>query len=291
MKSDAARTNERHDDWNFTNGEGYILNRDRSHAAAGRLNLQFYLWKDALGYNIHPHIASTLSANAAIADVAAGSGIWLIDVSRQYPHAQLQGLDFNIDQAPHPKLLPGNVSMSYIDLRDEVPAELVGKFDYIHTRLLVLVVENQDPKPILRNLLKLLKPGGWLQWDELDAMHATVTKADPELSTPALDGLREWSSAGGRHDWAAHLGDFMSQEGFVDCETDFIGDPIALSRAFNDQHLLTAEEFAEGLAKLGKTETAARYFQLIEEAYKESAQGAALCVPRVVCVARKRVDG
>ena len=30
-------------DWSLTNGQGYILNCDRSHAAASHLNLQFYL--------------------------------------------------------------------------------------------------------------------------------------------------------------------------------------------------------------------------------------------------------
>ncbi|KAK2056049.1 hypothetical protein LY76DRAFT_519144 [Colletotrichum caudatum] len=41
-------------DWNLTNGHGYILNRDRGHSAAALLNLQFYLWKSALDFNIHP---------------------------------------------------------------------------------------------------------------------------------------------------------------------------------------------------------------------------------------------
>ncbi|KAH3924046.1 hypothetical protein JI435_434370 [Parastagonospora nodorum SN15] len=54
--------------WDLTNGHGYILDRDRSHAAASRLNLQFYLWKDALKYNIHPTISATLPKTATILD-------------------------------------------------------------------------------------------------------------------------------------------------------------------------------------------------------------------------------
>nr|URT29631.1 AmpA [Beauveria felina] len=266
-------------DWSLVNGHG--------HAAAGRLNLQFYLWKDALKFNIHPTILPSLSKTAVIADVASGSGIWLIDVSRQLPEAQLDGLDYDLNQAPHQGWLPKNVKTRFLDLLADIPDDLVGKYDYIHTRLLVLVVESQNPRPIIRNLYKLLKPGGYLQWDELDTVNATVKKVDPKLQAPALDQLLDWSCAEGRHDWTVKLPQFLADEGFHDTTIDFYGDGPELARAFNDQHLLTVEEFAEGLAKLGKTEAAAKYFQLLEDAYGESIAGAALCVPRIVCVARK----
>lgn len=274
-------------DWSLTNGHGYILNRDRSHAAASRLNLQFYLWKDALKYNMHPSISASLPQTAVIADVAAGTGIWLIDTARELPEAQFEGLDYNLVQAPPPKWLPPNVRMRHWNLFDDVPDDLVAKYDYVHTRLLLLVVESKNPRPIIRNLRKLLKPGGYLQWDELDTVHMTVAKLDPNLPTPALDQLRDWSWAGGRHDWTVRLPEFLAEEGFQDARADFVGDPPELARAFNEQHLLTAEEFAEGLVKLGKPEAGAKYFRIVEEAYEESVAGAALCVPRLVCVARK----
>jgi hypothetical protein len=102
-----------------------------------------------------------------------------------------------------------------------------------------------------------------------------------------LEQLREWSWAQGRHDWTVRLAEFCAEEGFIDAKIDYFGDGNELARAFNDQHLLTTEEFAEGLAKLGKSEVASKYFRLVEEAYNESVSGAALCVPRVVCTARK----
>lgn len=277
-------------DWGLTNGHGYILNRHRSHAAASRLNLQFYLWKDALKFNIHPFILPSLSKTAAIAEVASGTCLWLIDVSRQLPEAQLDGLDYNLRQAPHAKWLPANVKMRHWNLFEEVPDDLVGKYDYVHTRLLLLVVESKNPRPIIRNLHKLLKPGGYLQWDELNTVNVSVKKVDPTLQTPALDQLREWSWADGRHDWTVRLPEFCTEEGFQDVKADFVGDPPELARAFNEQHLLTTEEFAEGLVKLEKPDAAAKYFQVVEEAYNESISGAALCVPRIVCVARKPLE-
>lgn len=133
----------------------------------------------------------------------------------------------------------------------------------------------------------MLKPGGYLQWDELDTFNACVRKVSPTLKTPALDQLREWSWAEGRHDWTVRLADFLTEEGFVDVKTDFVKEGEELARAFGEQHLLTAEEFAEGLVKVGQREAAGKYFRLVGEAEEESVRGAALCVPRVVCVARK----
>ncbi|EFX02850.1 umta methyltransferase family protein [Grosmannia clavigera kw1407] len=247
-------------DWSLTNGHGYILNRDRAHAAASRLNLQFYLWKDALGFNIHPVVAAELRPDARIAE------------------------------APPTAWLPAGTSLRRWNVLEDVPDDLVGTFDYVHTRLLVLVVENKDPRPILRNLLRLLKPGGYLQWDELDTVHMAVHKIDTALATPALDQLRAWSWAGGRRDWTVRLAEFMADVGFSAAKTDFYGDPLPLVRAFNEQHLLTADEFALGLAKLGQADAANKYFKLVEDAYVESVVGASLSVPRVVCTAQKPVE-
>ncbi|KAL9065699.1 MAG: hypothetical protein Q9157_007383 [Trypethelium eluteriae] len=116
-------------DWSLVDGRGYILDRHCSHTAASRLDLQFYLWKDALQFNIHPSILPSRSKHAVIADVASGSCIWLIDVSRQLPEAQLDGFDFNLRQSPHQQWLPSNVNVRHWNILEDVPGYLVGKYD------------------------------------------------------------------------------------------------------------------------------------------------------------------
>lgn len=39
---------------------------------------------------------------------------------------------------------------------EEVPDEFIGYFDIVHVRLITVVVKNNDPRPILANLKKLL---------------------------------------------------------------------------------------------------------------------------------------
>ena len=140
---------------------------------------------------------------------------------------------------------------------------------------------------VIKNLLNLLKPGGYLQWDELDCVNMCVKKADSATPAPALEQLREMSYANGRYNWTLKLPKFVTEQGFQDVKIGYFGDPDELVRAFNEQHLLTMEMFAWTLVKAGKKEAAEKFFQLIRDGYEESTKGAALCIPRIVCTARK----
>ncbi|KAF4625371.1 hypothetical protein G7Y89_g12797 [Cudoniella acicularis] len=270
-------------DFSLADGHDYML--ESSHAAACRLNLQFYLWKQALHFNIHPSIP--IQKSAVVADVATGTAIWLLDVAREHPTAQLDGFDNDISQAPHPKWLPPNVNVRHWDIFEEVPEDMIAKYDFVHVRLLVLVIKESNPRQVISNLLKMLKPGGYLQWDELDCANMHVKKVEPSLDSPALEQLRQMCWADGRHDWTIQLPHFLTEGRFLDAKLERFGDPTELIRAFNEQHLFTMEVFAVALVKAGKQDAAAAFYKVIGDSYRESITGAALCIPRVVCVAQK----
>ncbi|KAL1970615.1 hypothetical protein VTN77DRAFT_4259 [Rasamsonia byssochlamydoides] len=280
MAQDSSTAN-----FKLADGHGYML--DRSHIAACRLNLQHFLWKEVFQFSIHPAIQLPVDRPVHIADVAAGTGLWLIDVARELPAAQLDGLDIDLTQAPHPRWLPPNITLRQWNIFEDVPSDLVGKYDLVHVRLLVLVLSALDPKPVIRNLLQLVKHGGYLQWDELDCVNMHVKKVDPSVRAPALEELCKMSYSDGRHDWVLDLPQLLMQEGFHDAQLEYYGDKPELVRAFNDQHLLTMDEFAAGLMRINKQEAAAKFYQLIRDGYQECVDGAAFCIPRVVIVAKK----
>lgn len=95
--------------------------------------------------------------------------IWLHDLSRQFPNAQFHGFDISGEQYPAAGFLPSNVSLRYLDILKEIPSEYVEKYDVVHARLLVQVVNQAggDPRPVIQNLLKLLS---MLQIGTLNAM-------------------------------------------------------------------------------------------------------------------------
>lgn len=60
--------------------DSYVL--DRGYSAACCLNYQSYLWKDILGFFSHPSIPP-LKGGTRIADVAAGTGAWILGPARE----------------------------------------------------------------------------------------------------------------------------------------------------------------------------------------------------------------
>ncbi|KAL5091544.1 hypothetical protein Trisim1_002762 [Trichoderma cf. simile WF8] len=104
-----------------------------------------------------------------IAEIGTGTGIWLLDMASQCsPTVQLDGFDISDDQFPHKSALPNNVTLSIMDAFSQVPRELVGKYDVVHMRLWSCIVRNNETSPLIHHATQLLKPGGYLQWDEAD---------------------------------------------------------------------------------------------------------------------------
>ena len=111
---------------------------------------------------------------------------------------------------PPKACLAANVSLASLDVFAEVPQHLVGKYDVIHIRCFACIVKNNDPGPLLENLIRMLstpplyicipplvvkssqhqqhtEPGGHLQWDEYH--NSTVTAHDTSVSRAATDEL------------------------------------------------------------------------------------------------------
>lgn len=84
------------------------------------------------------------------------NSIWLLDLGRDYPHAKLDGFDISTAQYPNAAYLPKNVTLGTLDLHKPIPKHLQGQYDIVHVGLLVLVVQRDDPSPIIDNLLTLL---------------------------------------------------------------------------------------------------------------------------------------
>lgn len=189
-------------------------------------------------------------------------------------------------QAPHPSQIPKNCTMKYWNFFDPVPEEMTGRYDIIHTRLLVLAIEPSQLPSILSSLSKMLKPGGYLQWDELDVVNMGVKKIDTAVPSPALDELVTISRGNGRYDWTLDIPKAMEESGFADVKCEFVGDLPELVRPMGEMHLMTMEEIGVGFAKRGQHEMAAKLYQAIEDAGKEATLGATLYFPRIVCVGR-----
>ena len=73
-----------------------------------------------------------------------------------------------------------------LDIFEPIPQELLGRYDVVHIRNFICVVQSGNPIPLLSALLKLLKPGGYLHWQEYDLQTDDVFFADPTKSAAEI---------------------------------------------------------------------------------------------------------
>ncbi|KAF9883646.1 hypothetical protein FE257_003080 [Aspergillus nanangensis] len=106
-----------------------------------------------------------------IADVATGTGQWLLDVYNQLPNlssSRFMGFDVSPALFPPPQALPAQVTLHEHDIRHQFPAEISGTFDVVHARFLKYAFLKTEWEGVLHNMIYLLKPGGYLLWEDSD---------------------------------------------------------------------------------------------------------------------------
>lgn len=80
-----------------------------------------------------------------------------MDLATQvHPTTKLDGFDINLSQGPPRPWLPRAVSVSKLDLFQDPPDELVGKYDIVHVSLVVCFVDDSQVKDVVRRLSMLL---------------------------------------------------------------------------------------------------------------------------------------
>ena len=129
-----------------THTDKYLLNR--GYAVTSRLNLQIDLWKRCLHFNSHPSIRLP-GDKPCIADVATGTALWLVDVAQEIPSSQCDGFDIDLIQYPPAERLPSNVQVRARDMPGEVPEDMVGTYDLVHVRLILLAIQSELGRFIL----------------------------------------------------------------------------------------------------------------------------------------------
>ncbi|KAL6804986.1 hypothetical protein GGI42DRAFT_308008 [Trichoderma sp. SZMC 28013] len=174
--------------------ESYVLNRDLLSSA--RLHLQHTVFVNGLGYLLHP--AVPVGPGSHVADIATGTGVFALSLAEAHPEARVEASDISLAQVPAQHWWPANVSFSVLDaLQDPLPASLLGRYDVVCLRHFVSL-QPGDPNPLIARLLSMLRPGGYLHWQEWDLTTAAVSAPDG-TSTPKMQALIDYINHPSRH--------------------------------------------------------------------------------------------
>lgn len=141
----------------FLKEVAYVLPKD--HEEVNRLDFQHYMLRQALKGNYLAPIEE--GPLAAILDIGCGTGRWCKELALQFPAVQIYGLDLEESRSstgpipPNYHFLPGNV-LERLPFEDEA-------FDFVHQRLLVAAIPASRWPEIIREQMRVTRPGGWIE--------------------------------------------------------------------------------------------------------------------------------
>ncbi|KAF7896625.1 uncharacterized protein EAF01_009028 [Botrytis porri] len=265
----------------------YVL--ERSPLGSSRLYVQHWLWQRLVGHLLHPSIP--IREDIKIADIACGTGIWLIDLAKELAkskaNAQLDGFDISTSQYPNSALLPPNVKLDIMDIFKPVPERLRGQYDVVHISLLCVVIPDGDPRYVLDNVLTLLKPGGYIQWKEVDFSMLGCTAATPDLSTNNLKELTRWIyevplKKFSSFEWIRQLGPIFQERGIIVLDDQLLEPGADIIYAWTLMHMDGIKELVN-VAGEGSREV----LELYGKAAQEVQKGACISMMLVNVVGRK----
>ncbi|KAI0388601.1 S-adenosyl-L-methionine-dependent methyltransferase [Xylariaceae sp. FL0594] len=253
----------------------YMFNRN--YVDNNRINLQHYQWVELFGYHLHPSIPTDSPLRVA--------------ARRLDPASKLEGFDISLEAVPPKKWLPDNVSFDIWDIRKPVPEHLVGVYDVVNIRLLAFFLRDEEVPSALERVVRMLKPGDYLQWSEGDVPSFPIMKTDPSNKEEALLRLFKISAIQDprlRPTWVAQLPDLFAKSGggeLDDIQVDIRNAAGHAALAMHECNLMLHEPLA---ITLGNKTLQKELVQLMPEVAKETRDGACWAFTRLMVVGRKK---
>lgn len=269
----------------------------RNFRTSARLHIQHFLIQNTVDFLLEPAVEKSLAASSQqlrVADLGCGNGVWLTELHTHFAKnkvsARLDGFDINSIIFPHPAYLPASVSLQQLDiLAKPLPAELIGAYDVVHIRAFGSATPSCDP--VLTIALELLKPGGFIQWEEIRGDRFIVESPSPQVSKVACDSIAQvlhggLQAKGIRHDWVDALDKHLVQFGFENVrllardtrEQDYKG--------WTENYLMVWEELASLFPPKAQVPNAPMsreaWTDLFENGVKETEQGVIVHQGRVL---------
>ncbi|KAG9301178.1 hypothetical protein G9A89_012561 [Geosiphon pyriformis] len=144
-------------------GHLFILKAPDDDVESLRLNKSNFFIKHFMKGNFGSPIEKLLmtGSQVKVLDVGCGTGNWILEMAKSYPHVKFYGID--ISPIFPTESLPANVHFLKCNILDGLPFE-DDAFDFVHQRLLsAAFTQNQWENEVINELLRLVKPGGWVE--------------------------------------------------------------------------------------------------------------------------------
>lgn len=158
-------------DRSFVEDAAYMLPKDEREV--DRLDMQHYTAR----FIIHGNHMAPLDKPGRILDVGCGTGRWVIEMAKEFPQAEVVGLDI-VKPNINSEARPVNTLFTQRDVLKGLPFT-DGVFDYVHMRFLIAALPTKDFLSVINELQRVTRPGGWIELTE----PGLLLNTGPGLST------------------------------------------------------------------------------------------------------------
>ncbi|CAG8700309.1 24566_t:CDS:2, partial [Dentiscutata erythropus] len=144
-----------------------------------RLHLQHFLERYIWQSNFFAPVNNLLNQEGTmVLDVGTGAGSWLLEMSTNYPRAKFIGIDISPVQPDFIK--PKNAEFITANALETLPFDN-NTFDYIFQRILYVRIPGKDWPSVVNELVRVLKPGGYIELIENDFQYKSMGPATEKL--------------------------------------------------------------------------------------------------------------
>ncbi|RHZ74552.1 hypothetical protein Glove_221g75 [Diversispora epigaea] len=143
----------------FSNIDDKLLFNDEEEI--DRVQVEHHIYRSIWNANyLAPVTERLVNGGANVLDYGCGPGTWICDMSSDFPKSFFTGVELI---HLFPNIHPSNVQFIQCDLNNGLPFE-DNLFDFIHIRLKFLnYTEQQWRNLVFKELVRVLKPGGWIE--------------------------------------------------------------------------------------------------------------------------------
>ncbi|KAJ3038540.1 hypothetical protein HDV00_000545 [Rhizophlyctis rosea] len=154
-----------------------------------RLHMQHYVLQLLFGSNFSAPVTKLLSdprKQGKALDLGCGSGIWAFETATAFPTCHVTGMDLSPVQPSTVK--PKNVEFMVGDLTNlPLPFPDVS-FDFVHMRLLFLALRAEFWPVLITEIVRIVKPGGWVEFLEPSCITMEGATKAPNLLGILVEG-------------------------------------------------------------------------------------------------------
>ncbi|KAI9498012.1 S-adenosyl-L-methionine-dependent methyltransferase [Zychaea mexicana] len=249
-----------------------------------RMVAQHYILRTAFDGDFAAPIRTNLDKGSVVLDIGCGPGTWCMEMATEFPRSTFIGID-RVSNYPR-DIKPKNCIFRTCSVQNLPLPFPDNSVDYIFQRDLNWDLQAHQWSPLVREFLRVLKPGGWIELVEPDLETQSSKSQECAMNDKLIYGISL------RHQdpyVSRHLSSILAANGFRRVESHFQSLPLGwtsdeddnksttnnarLAKAAASHHMFTLQSLQSWLSAVMGNMSAERYNNYIAELPAEWKRG------------------